>query len=292
LAQAPASSPAATQPELIGYGEAMDRLRADPKYADLIRDMYVGPDPVEEARRFEQSAEWKETTRLLEDWIPGARVVDLGAGTGFSSYAFMTAGAREVLAVEPWTGSAAGRDAIERLGLPGIVVVDARGEGMPIESGSVDIVYARQTLHHADDLTKMLAEIGRILRPGGAMFTARDHVVDNEKQLAKFLAGHPVHQMAGGEHAYSLEAYLAAISSAGLRIRRVIRPWDSVINAFPHVRSEAERKAVPRRKLERRWGRAGTVLSWIPGVTLLIQRRIAGRRPPGRPYAFLAVKEA
>lgn len=292
MAQAPASSPAATPPALIGYGEAMDRLRADPKYADLIRDMYVGPDPVQEARRFEQSAEWKETARLLADWIHGARVVDLGAGTGFSSYAFMTAGAREVLAVEPWTGSAVGRDAIERLGLPGIVVVDARGEGMPIESGSVDIVYARQTLHHADDLKRMLAEIGRILRPGGAMFTARDHVVDNDKQLARFLAGHPVHQLAGGENAYSLEAYLAAISSAGLRIKRVIRPWDSVINAFPHVRSEAERKAVPRRKLERRWGTAGTVLSWVPGVTWLIERRIAGRRPPGRPYAFLAVKDA
>jgi ubiquinone/menaquinone biosynthesis C-methylase UbiE len=292
LAHAPASSPAATPPALIGYGEAMDRLRADPKYADLIRDMYVGPDPVKEAHRFEQSAEWKETARLLGGWIRGARVVDLGAGTGFSSYAFMTAGAREVLAVEPWTGSAVGRDAIERLGLPGIVVVDARGEAMPIESGSVDIVYARQTLHHADDLTKMLAEIGRILRPGGAMFTARDHVVDNDKQLARFLAGHPVHQLAGGEHAYSLDAYLAAIQSGGLRVRRVIRPWDSVINAFPHVRSEAERRAVPRRKLERRWGTAGTVLSWIPGVTWLIQRRIAGRRPPGRPYAFLAVKEA
>jgi ubiquinone/menaquinone biosynthesis C-methylase UbiE len=292
LAQAPASSPAAAQTGLIGYGEAMDRLRADPEYADLIRDMYVGPDPVQEARRFEQSAEWTETRRLLEDWIQGARVVDLGAGTGFSSYAFITAGAREVLAVEPWTGSAVGRDAIERLGLPGIVVVDARGERMPIDTGSVDIVYARQTLHHADDLTKMLAEIGRILRPGGAMFTARDHVVDNDKQLARFLAGHPVHQLAGGEHAYSLEAYLAAIRSGGLQIKRVIRPWDSVINAFPHVRSEAERKAVPRRKLERRWGRAGTIVSWIPGVTWLIQRRIAGRRPPGRPYAFLAVKEA
>jgi SAM-dependent methyltransferase len=292
VAQAPSTSPAAPETGLIGYGEAMDRLRADPKYADLIRDMYVGPDPVEEARRFEQSAEWAETRRLLDPWIGGARVVDLGAGTGFSSYAFITAGAREVLAVEPWTGSSVGRDAIERLGRSGIVVVDARGEGMPIESGSVDIVYARQTLHHADDLTKMLAEIGRVLRPGGAMFTCRDHVVDNDRQLAKFLAGHPVHQLAGGEHAYSLDAYLAAIRSGGLRVKRVIRPWDSVINAFPHVRSEAERKAVPRRKLEKRFGTAGRILAYVPGVTWLIQRRIAGRRPPGRPYAFLAVKDA
>jgi ubiquinone/menaquinone biosynthesis C-methylase UbiE len=298
LAQAPASSPAGSEPSttaaqsaLIGYGEAMDRLRADPKYADLIRDMYVGPDPVAEARRFEQSAEWQETRRLLRDWIPGARVVDLGAGTGFSSYAFIKAGAREVLAVEPWTGAQAGRDAIARLGLDSIVIVDARGEAMPIDSGSVDIVYARQTLHHADDLTRMLADIGRVLRPGGAMFTARDHVVDNDKQLAKFLAGHPVHQMAGGEHAYSLDEYLAAISSAGLRLKRAIRPWDSVINAFPHVRSEAERKRVPRRKLEKRFGTAGRVLSWIPGVTWLVQRRIAGRRPAGRPYAFFALKD-
>ena len=101
MAQAPSTSPAAPETGLIGYGEAMDRLRADPKYADLIRDMYVGPDPVEEARRFEQSAEWAETRRLLEPWIRGARVVDLGAGTGFSSYAFITRGMEVCVSVRP-----------------------------------------------------------------------------------------------------------------------------------------------------------------------------------------------
>ena len=282
--------PSLPEKTLIGYGEAMDRSPSRSKNAQLVRDIYLGPDPVEEARRFERSAEWQEVRRLLGGRIKGARVIDLGAGPGISSYAFVLAGAREVLAVEPWTGSAAGRDAIERLGLDAIVTVDARGEDMPFETGSVDIVYARQTLHHADDLTRMLADCARVLRPGGVLITCRDHVVDDDAQLALFLAGHPVHQLAGGEQAFRLDEYTTAIRSAGLHIRKVYGPWDSIINAFPHVRSEAERQAVLRRRYVRRWGTVGRVVSRIPGATLLTQRRIARRRDPGRPYSFLAVK--
>ncbi len=272
--------------------EAMDRLRADPAYNDLIRDIYLGPDPLEEARRFEASAEWQETRRILGDRLEDGRVVDLGAGAGIASYAFIVGGAREVLAVEPWTGAATGRDAIERLGVAGIVTLDARGEDMPIETGSVDVVYARQTLHHADDLTKMLAEIARILRPRGMLVTCRDHVVDDDAQLATFLAGHPVHQLAGGEHAYSLDAYLAAIRSAGLRVESVLGPWDSIINAFPHVRSKRELRRALRRRMVRRWGTAGKVIARIPGAMRWEQRRIAQERAPGRPYSFVATKNA
>lgn len=275
---------------LIGYGEAMDALRADLAFTDLIRDTYLGPDPLEEARRFERSAEWRETCRLLGDRIVGARVIDLGAGAGISSYAFALAGAREILAVEPWTGSAAGRDAIALLDQDAIVTVDARGEDMPFETDSVDIVYARQTLHHADDLTRMLAECARVLRPGGVLFTCRDHVVDDDAQLAVFRAGHPVHRLAGGENAYKLDEYLVAIRAAGLRVQKVLGPWDTIINAFPHVRSETERRRVLRGRCRKRWKRAGRVIARLPGAIVLEQRRITGRRDPGRPYTFMAAK--
>ena len=153
-------------------------------------------------------------------------------------------------------------------------------------------LYARQTLHHADDLTKMLAEIARVLRPRGMLITCRDHVVDDEAQLATFLAGHPVHQLAGGEHAYSLDAYLAAIRSAGLRVESVLAPWDSIINAFPHVRSKRELRRALRRRMVRRWGTAGKVIARIPGAMRWEQRRIAQERAPGRPYSFVATKNA
>jgi ubiquinone/menaquinone biosynthesis C-methylase UbiE len=283
-----ATSPA--EAPRMGYGEALDHLRADPRYADLIRDIYLGPDPVEEARRFERSAEWRETCRLLRGRIARARVVDLGAGAGIASYAFISAGAREVLAVEPWSGAAAGRDAVERLGLQGIVSINSMGEDMPIDTDSVDIVYARQTLHHAADLKRMLAEIARVLRPGGVVFTSRDHVVDDTRQLAQFLAGHPVHRLAGGEHAFTLDEYLDAIRSAGLRVERVITPWGSVINLFPWARSEADRQRLLRAPFERRLGAPGRLVARVPGATTLMRRRIESRRPPGRPYSFLGLK--
>jgi hypothetical protein len=100
-----------------------------------------------------------------------------------------------------------------------------------------------------------------------------------------------VHQLAGGEHAYSLEAYLAAIRSAGLRVQAVLGPWDSVINAFPHVRSERAFKGEPRRRLMRRWGLAGRIMARIPGVKKVVRWQMARDRPPGRPYTFIAIKD-
>ena len=188
--------------------------------------------------------------------------------------------------MEPWTGSSAGRDAIARLEQPAIVTVDARGEDMPFDTGSIDIVYARQTLHHADDLSQMMAESARVLRPGGVLFTCRDHVVDDDAQLAVFLAGHPVHRLAGGEHAYRLDEYLGAIRAAGLRVKKVLGPWDSIINAFPHVRSEEERQRVFRKKYVKRWGTAGRVHRSHPRRDSVGP---ASDRPPPRPRSGLHV---
>jgi hypothetical protein len=69
----------------------------------------------------------------------------------------------------------------------------------------------------------------------------------------------------------------------------VLDPWDSIINAFPAVRTADELRAYARSRLAARLGRAGSWLARLPGVERLAWRRI--RRPvPGRLYAFLAEK--
>lgn len=244
--------------------EAIRHLRADGGYAELLFDSYLTGDPVEASRRFAASDEWRATLALVGP-VEGRTVADVGAGTGIASYAFAVAGA-DVHAVEPDPGEL-GRAALARLAadVP-IRIVGAEGETLPLPDAAVDVVYVRQTLHHARDLRRFAAECARVLRPGGVFFAAREHVVEDDEQLAAFLAAHPVHQLAGGEHAYRLDEYEGAIRAAGLRLERTIGPWDSVVNAFPMCRTDADLAA----------------LSWRE------RRRRKRRRNAGRLYAFLA----
>lgn len=270
--------------------EAIRALRASPEHVNLVRDAYLGRNVQDSAERFQSSAEFQAVRVLLQGNLEGALVLDMGAGTGIASYAMLEAGAGKVIALEPDPSDEVGRGAIGRLSAgPGLEVLDAWGEQTGLPSSSVDIVYTRQALHHSADLDEMVAESARVLRPGGVLLACREHVVDDAEQLRAFLAAHPVHQLAGGENAFTLDAYLHAIEAAGLVLERVLGPWDSVINAFPVVRDETELADLPRMVLQRRFGHIGRLAGSIPIVQRAVWARV--RRPqPGRMYTFLAIK--
>ena len=176
----------------------------------------LGPDVVASAHRFEATGEFAAVRALLGDRLRGASVVDVGAGTGIASYAFARAGAAKVWAVEPDRSGEVGRGAMAKLmaGLP-IEGVDAFGEQMPLPDACADIVYTRQVLHHAHDLPALLRECARLLKPGGVFLACREHVANSEDELRRFLESHPVHQLAGGEYAFTYQQYVSAITGAG-----------------------------------------------------------------------------
>src|SRR5262252_7428578 len=95
--------------------------------------------------------------QLLQTLPAGARVLDLGARTG----SFRTA-RRDLTIV--------------RLDLE---VPDGRGGGqyvagdaarMPFAGGVFDLIVANHSLEHFVELEATVREIGRVLRPGGALF--------------------------------------------------------------------------------------------------------------------------
>ncbi len=283
-------APGALSEDGLSVDEAVRILRADPTRADLVRDAYLGRDLADSARRFARSGEFVEVARLLGDRLVGATVVDLGAGTGIASHALLEAGAGRVIAVEPDPSDEVGRGAIARLDPGGrIEVRDGYGEALPLPDASVDLIYARQVLHHARDLRRVAAECARVLRPGGVLLACREHVVEGPEELRAFLAAHPVHQLAGGENAFALREYTDAIERAGLALLRVLGPWESVINAYPMVKSVEELSDHARAALARRFGLIGRVAALVPGVQALVRRRIQ-RTDPGRLFTFLAVK--
>jgi SAM-dependent methyltransferase len=94
---------------------------------------------------------------------PGSRVVDLAAGTGRLSGRFLQIGV-DVIAVEP----AANMRAILEQRFPGVRTIVARAESMPMDDGAVDAVVVGNAFHHFDRVAAM-AEIHRVLRPGGVL---------------------------------------------------------------------------------------------------------------------------
>lgn len=278
----------ARNPALMTIDEAILHLRADPSTTGLMRDSYLDADVRAAIERFQGSVEWAEVRDILGSRLQGSTVVDLGSGIGMASAAFIRDGAARVIAVEPDPSELVGYGAMQRAGVPA-EVVRAMGEDLPLPSGSIDIVYCRQVLHHAADLDRLVAEVARILRPGGVFLACREHVVSNDGELREFLEAHAVNRLAGGENAFPLHRYEGAIRKAGLRLQRTIGPRDSVITAFPAVRSKDELDGLLAQKLGVWLGPIGRLLSLAPLVPT-VYRWTSRRRGPGRMFAFLAVK--
>ena len=97
-------------------------------------------------------------------------VVDLGCGTGLSA-AVWAARAERVVGVEPAPGMLA--VARRRLAAPNLEVRQGPGHATGLPAGGADVVTAVQAFHYMDP-EATLAEVARVLRPGG-VFAAADY---------------------------------------------------------------------------------------------------------------------
>lgn len=255
-------------------------LKSRPEQADLVRACFYDDPLSAAAERYYQSTEWRSARRLL---LPGGgKALDVGAGRGISAYALARDGWRTT-AVEPDASAVVGAGAIRRLvHETGVVieVVEQTGESLPFTDESFDLVHCRAVMHHARDLGLLCREMARVLRPGGMLIATREHVISRREDLPRFLAGHPLHNLYGGENAYLLPQYLDAIRGAGLQLKHVLNPYASDVNLFPDTREGMKKRIVSRIGLP--W--PGLVpdgfLAWLG----------ARSGQPGRHYSFVAVK--
>jgi SAM-dependent methyltransferase len=126
------------------------------------------------ARSFDLAAEEYEQGRPgwpdeMLDLLPlpaEATVLDLGAGTGKLTRTLLRRYA-DVIAVEPLPGM---RGILERE-LPDVVALEGSAKAIPLDDASVDGVFCGQSAHwFAND--DAVAEIGRVVRPGGILVAA------------------------------------------------------------------------------------------------------------------------
>jgi SAM-dependent methyltransferase len=96
----------------------------------------------------------------------GKDVLEIGCGVGTDTVRFARAGAR-LTAVDLTEAAVelAGRW-LELEQLEGSVIV-ADGERLPFEDGSFDFVYSWGVIHHSPRPERIVAEMRRVLRPGG-----------------------------------------------------------------------------------------------------------------------------
>ncbi|MCM2390916.1 methyltransferase domain-containing protein [Streptomyces albipurpureus] len=130
------------EPDRIGY---LDRLAA----TDIVRS-------------------YQQVMLQTLDTRAGLSVLDLGCGPGTN----LAALARAVGPTGTVTGVDISTEMVERArqrtaGLPGVDVRLGDVHALPLPDGSADRARADRTLQHVEDPAQALAEIHRVLRPGG-----------------------------------------------------------------------------------------------------------------------------
>jgi len=98
---------------------------------------------------------------------------------------------------------------------------------LPVADESVDVALCALALTHSSDLGPPIAELSRVLRPGGRLVTTDMH------PLLSALGGHALFTCPDGRPAFVREAahlhgdYVRAFDAAGLRVRRCEEPaWE------------------------------------------------------------------
>jgi len=166
-------------------------------------------------------------TQTLRRDPEGRSVLDVGCGGGILAEEFARLGCR-VTGVDPSAPSlAAAQQHAEQEGLA-ITYRQSAGEYLPFPAGAFDVVCCCDVLEHVADVTAVVAEITRVLAPGGVFF----YDTINRTRRSKLVAIKLMQQwawsriMPPGLHDWGMfikpEELAAALRQAGLEPREVV----------------------------------------------------------------------
>jgi SAM-dependent methyltransferase len=158
------------QDEAVRIDEVRSYWDANPLSAAAISFPLDSREYFETYDRLRERNESPEFSRRLHEYASFAskKVLDVGCGNGYVLSRYAQEGA-DVYGIDV-TPTAIGLSErrFELLGLEGTFVV-ASAEDMPFVDGTFDCVCSMGVVHHTPDTEKAVAEIFRVLKPGGRL---------------------------------------------------------------------------------------------------------------------------
>ncbi len=161
---------AAQAKDLSGNEALLEQIRA--YWNDHIHDLEIATHPIGSAEFFQELDEYRfDKLRYLPVLVDfsayrGKRLLEVGCGVGIDLVRFAQADT-EVTGVDLAEVSIdLAKKNFEHNGLAGDLRV-MNGEALLFEDNSFDVVYAHGVLQYTADAERMIAELHRVLKPGG-----------------------------------------------------------------------------------------------------------------------------
>jgi SAM-dependent methyltransferase len=153
-------------------------------------------------------------------------VLDLGAGRGWAAKHFALRGCR-VAAIDVVADDQVGLGrAWALMADSGVSFAPVIGdfERLPFSDCTFDVVFCAAALHHAPDLTRMLRDVLRVLKPGGRLVAVNEPCIGAEESEQDVLLRDAAQELSFGirETRPSLQRYRSSFEDAGFRALRVL----------------------------------------------------------------------
>ena len=155
------------------------------------------------------------------EWLaakPGESILDLGCGDGQLTQRIAATGAK-VMGVDTSAAMVAAARAL------GVKAEEASAESLPFPDRAFDAVFSNAALHWVRDQDAMMAEVHRVLKPGGrfvAEMGGHGNVAAILVALTAVLARHGYPDIENGVNYYPTpEAYTRRLTRHGFRVEQI-----------------------------------------------------------------------
>jgi ubiquinone/menaquinone biosynthesis C-methylase UbiE/uncharacterized protein YbaR (Trm112 family) len=154
------------------------------------------------------------------------RVLDLGAGRGWAAKHFAMHGCRVAaidIVADDQVGLGRSWALMENAGVSFAPVI-GDFECLPFKDATFDLVFCAAALHHAPDLTKMLRDVHRVLKPGARLLAINEPCIGADESEQDALQREAAQELSFGirETRPSLRRYGSSLEEAGFRDIRVV----------------------------------------------------------------------
>lgn len=167
---------------------------------------------------------------LLGD-VAGKRVLDAGCGTGRHTQWLAQQGAR-VVGVDPSPEMLAHA----RAKCPGVEFIAGTFAPLPVPDRSVELALNALVLEHLPEVASPIAELARVLVPGGALIFSVYHPFFLLKGVPPHFKHADAVEYEMPAHVHLVSDYVRAVKAAGLELEELVEPIvdDAIIAKLPN----------------------------------------------------------